>query len=266
MGPRTDPRLPSQPRNPPLLFQYPYARSERLHRARLRYVHRVGHHDAIMSDTLLVVAAGPGLGAAIARRFAREGTAVGLVARSAERLGGLVDELRALDVPVEVAEADVADTHALRSALADLRRRLGEPDVLVYNGSEYVEGRPTEVPPDAVLHAVQVGVTGALVAVQEVAPAMRAAGRGTILLTGSEAAVNPYPGAAAVGIAKAGLRNLALSLEKELAPEGVHVTTVTIRGVLKPGTAFDPEVIAERYWELQGEPADRWRPEVEITR
>lgn len=219
-----------------------------------------------MSGTLLVVAAGPGLGAAIARRFAREGTAIGLVARSAAGLEPLVGELRALGVPVEVAEADVADADALRSAIADLTARLGEPDVLVYNGSEYVEGRPTEVSPDAVLHAVQVGVTGALVAVQAVAPAMRAARHGTILLTGSEAALNPYPGAAAVGIAKAGLRNLALSLEKELAPEGVHVTTVTIRGVLKAGTAFDPELIAERYWELRGEPAGLWRPEVEFTR
>jgi NAD(P)-dependent dehydrogenase (short-subunit alcohol dehydrogenase family) len=219
-----------------------------------------------MSEIVAVVAAGPGLGLSVARRFAREGADIALVARSAERLSPLVGELEALGVRVHAASADVADEASLRAAMGDVRRVLGDPTVLVYNGSEYVEGRPTSVGYDAFVHGLLVGVAGALVAVQEVAPAMRAAGKGTVLLTGSEAALKPSVSAAGLGAAKAALRNLAYSTAAELAPDGVHVATVTIRGILKPGTAFDPDLIAEQYWRLHGQGRAEWEPEFVFNR
>jgi short-subunit dehydrogenase len=216
-----------------------------------------------MTEVLLVVAAGPGLGAAVARRFAREGFAVGLLARSAPRLADLAAELRSLGAAqVAAGEADAADPAALRAALEGLRGELGDPTVLVFNGSEYVEGRPTEVGHDAFVHGLEVGVGAALVSVQAVAPAMRAAGRGTIVLTGSVAADQPSVSAATVGVAKAALRNYAASLHKELAPDGVHATTVTIRGVLQGPKALDLDEIAQRYWALHAAPADAWVAEV----
>jgi NAD(P)-dependent dehydrogenase (short-subunit alcohol dehydrogenase family) len=98
--------------------------------------------------------------------------------------------------------------------------------------------------------ALDVGVVGALVATQEVVVPMRAAGRGTIVLTGSVAADRASTSAAAVGVAKAALRNLAMSLHKELAPDGIRAVTVTIDGVLSWPKALDVDQIAERYWQL----------------
>ena len=219
-----------------------------------------------MTDTVVIVAAGPGLGRSVALRFAREGADVALLARSAQKLSPLVGELQALGVRAQAEAADAADEASLRTGLERVRRVLGDPGVLVYNASEYVEGRPTSVGYDEFVHGLLVGVAGALVAVQEVAPAMRAAGRGTILLTGSEAAIRPAVGAAGLGVAKAGLRNLALSTAADLGPDGVHVATVTIRGVLKAGTPFDPDLIADRYWQLHVQPSAEWDPEFVLTR
>ena len=207
--------------------------------------------DQVARDVLVVVAAGPGLGRAVALRFAREGTAVGLVARSVDKLDDLVAEVSAAGAPaVATAAADVGDESALRSAMAGLRGELGEATALVYNGSAYVEGSVTALPADRLRLAVDVGVVGALVAVQEAAPAMRAAGRGTVLLTGSIAADRASTSAAAVGVAKAGLRSLARSLHKEVAGDGVRVTTVTIDGVLAGPNALDVDEIADLYWQL----------------
>ena len=207
------------------------------------------------ADVLVVVAAGPGLGRAVALRFAREGAAVGLVARSTDKLAELVTEVSVAGArAVATAAADVGDEAALRRAMGALRAELGEATALVYNGSAYVEGSVTALPADRLRLALDVGVVGALVAAQEAAPAMRAAGRGTVLLTGSVAADRASTSAAAVGVAKAALRNLARSLHKEVAGDGVRVTTVTIDGVLAGPSALDVDEIADLYWRLHTQP------------
>lgn len=208
-----------------------------------------------VQDVLVVVAAGPGLGRAVALRFAREGAAVGLVARSTDRLTDLVAEISAAGASaVATAAADVGDEGALRAALAELRSALGEATVLVYNGSAYVEGSVTSLPADRLQLAFDVGVVGALVAAQEAVPAMRAAGRGTVLFTGSVAADRGSTSAAAVGVAKAGLRSLARSLHKEVDGTGVRASTVTIDGVLQGPKALDVDEIADLYWDLHTRP------------
>jgi NAD(P)-dependent dehydrogenase (short-subunit alcohol dehydrogenase family) len=213
-------------------------------------------------DVLVVVAAGPGLGRAVARRFAREGATIGLIARSAVHVEELAADLRSDGATVGVAASDVADPVALRRAFATLRELVGDPTVLVFNASEYVEGRPAEVSYEAFMHGVYVGVGAALVSVQEVVPAMRSAGRGTVLLTGSLAAEKPSVSAATVGVAKAALRNLGLSLHRELAPDGIQALTVTIRGVLQGPKALDVDEIASYYWALHTQPPESWTPEV----
>jgi NAD(P)-dependent dehydrogenase (short-subunit alcohol dehydrogenase family) len=208
-----------------------------------------------MTDVLLVVAAGPGLGRSVALRFAREGYAVGLVARSADALTDLVAEVGAAGAPaVAVAAADVSDDAALRGALGELASTLGPATAVVYNGSAYVEGSVTALPPQRLRLALDVGVVGALVTAQATVPAMRAAGVGTIILTGSVAADRASTSAAAVGVAKAALRNLAQSLHKEVAGEGVRVVTVTIDGVLSGPKALDVSDIADLYWRLHSAP------------
>jgi NAD(P)-dependent dehydrogenase (short-subunit alcohol dehydrogenase family) len=215
-----------------------------------------------MSECVVIVAAGPGLGLAVGRRFAREGATIGLIARSTDRLDELAAVLRDEGATVGVAAGDVADPTALRQAFATLRELVGDASVLVFNASEYVEGRPAEVSYDAFMHGVYVGVGAALVSVQEVVPAMRTQGRGTVLLTGSVAAEKPSVSAATVGVAKAALRNLGLSLHAELAPDGIQAVTVTIRGVLQGSKALDVDEIADHYWTLHTQPRADWLPEV----
>jgi len=208
-----------------------------------------------VAEVLVVVAAGPGLGRAVALRFAREGFAVGLVARSTDRLSSLVAELTAGGATaVAVAGADVGEEDQLRTAIRGLTGELGPVTVLVFNGSAYVEGSGLSISAAALRGALEVGVVGAMVAVQEVAAPMRAAGRGTVILTGSIAADRASTSATAVGVAKAALRNLAMSLHKDLAPDGVRVTTVTIDGVLSGPKALDVGAIADRYWALHAAP------------
>jgi NAD(P)-dependent dehydrogenase (short-subunit alcohol dehydrogenase family) len=211
---------------------------------------------------LAVVGAGPGLGLAVASRFASEGFRLALVARSPDRLD--LSVLPPGAAPV-LAAADAGDAASLRDAFARIRAEAGDPDVLVYNASLWVPGRPTELDAEAFVTGLRVGAVGALVAAQEVAAGMRAAGRGTILLTGSGVALRAKAASAGLAAQKAALRSLAFTLADELGPDGVHVATVTIAGVLAAGTFYDPALIAETYWRLHIERVDRpdeWQTEV----
>jgi NAD(P)-dependent dehydrogenase (short-subunit alcohol dehydrogenase family) len=90
---------------------------------------------------------------------------------------------------------------------------------------------------------------------------MRAKQSGTVLFTGGGLALEPFVEFASLSIGKAGLRSLALSFAKELAPDGIHVGTVTIAGMIKAGTHFDPDAIAEHFWELHAQPRGAWETE-----
>ncbi len=209
----------------------------------------------------VVVGAGPGLGLAVASRFAAEGFRLALVARNPDKL----DTSALPGEPPLLVGADVGDPVTLRAAFATIRAAAGDPTVLVYNTSLWVPGRPTELDYDAFMTGLRVGAAGALVAVQEVAPAMRAAGRGTILLTGSGVALRAPATSAGLAAAKAALRSLALTMALELRGDGIHVATVTIAGVMAAGTYYDPGLIAQVYWDLHLEgidPPDGWRSEV----
>lgn len=205
---------------------------------------------------MTVMGAGPGLGNAVARRFAAEGAAVALLARDAGRLRGLAEPLGALPVP-----ADVADPRSLRTAFDTVRQTLGDPTVLVFNVGTNLTGPPSGLSVEGFRAAMLAGPAALLLATQEVLPAMRAAGRGTILVTGSGQAVSPMAEFGAVGPQKAAVRALALVLADELAPAGIHVTTVTIQGGIEAGTHFDPDLIAERFWAVHTEPSESWRGE-----
>jgi NAD(P)-dependent dehydrogenase (short-subunit alcohol dehydrogenase family) len=197
------------------------------------------------------------MGMALARRFGREGgggSTVALVARRPEALASYVEELAALGVDARAFPADVGDEASLRSAFAAIRASLGDPDVLLYNASINPAGSPADTTVDALESALRVGAVGALVAAQEVLPAMRTRGSGTVLVTGGGLALAPWPGATALGMAKAAVRNLVQVLARDLEGTGVRAGTVTIRGVVgAPG--FDPDDIAERFWALHALPA-----------
>ena len=210
-----------------------------------------------MPDLVVVVGAGPGLGRAIGHAFVERAAQVVLIARDERRLAEIADAVGAAYVPV-----DVTDEPALRAAFATIRNRHGDPTVLVHNPSIAFEAPATETPLEALMAGFRLAAGSLLVAAQEVVPAMRGAGRGTILVTGNVTAVTGSTWSAALAAQKAAARNLALSLAAELAATGIRVATVTINGTLgRPG--FEPWRIAEVYADLVSAPATTdWKPEV----
>jgi short-subunit dehydrogenase len=219
---------------------------------------------SIDSRHLLLVGAGPGLGMAVARRFAEGGYRVTLVARSTDRLGDLGDGLADTGVQVDTVAADASDPDALGARIGELYDEEGAPGVIVYNA---VMGAPDRLLTSSVEHlqaAYAVDVIGAIVVTQVAAPVMRTGGGGTIIVTGGGFADHPIPALATVSLGKAALRSAATMLGADLAPDGIRVATITIAGQIVAGTPFDPENIAGRYWDVvhSGSP---WQAEFRFT-
>ena len=219
-----------------------------------------------MSSTtplIFIVGAGPGIGLAVARRFAREGFAIALIARPDENLALFEADLRAAGSPhIQCWAADINDTEALKPILHLLQAETITPKVLVYNASGGADALPSSLSQEALAVALQINVQAPLAITQAALPAMRKARRGTILFTGGGLALEPKANQAALSLGKSALRSLALSLAEELEPENIHVAILTIAGWVQPGTPFSPEALAEVFWELHQEERSGWRREV----
>ncbi len=220
--------------------------------------------SSIDNQHLLLVGAGPGLGMAIARRFAEGNYRVTLLARSTDGLRDLAEGLAATGAQIETIAADVGDPEAFRACLSELYGGQGAPGLIIYNA---VVGAPDSLLSSTVADlqtAYTVDVVGAIVATQVAAPVMRAAGSGTIIVTGGGFADHPIPALGTVSLGKAVLRSAATMLGADLAADGIRVATLTIAGQIVAGTAFDPEKIAPRYWEVvhSGGP---WQSEFRFT-
>jgi NAD(P)-dependent dehydrogenase (short-subunit alcohol dehydrogenase family) len=209
----------------------------------------------------IVVGAGPGIGIAVARRAAREGLPVGMIARSQATVDAGLSALSDSDA-LGVA-ADAADEDALRGALDEIVDRFGVPDLLVYNVALIQQDAIGRLSARQHLDAWAVNVVGAITAVGHLAPAMAAGGSGTIVLTGGMP--EPLPEATSLSLGKAGIRALTHLLARAYGPAGIHVATVTVAGAVAPATAFDPDDIADRYWHLHTQPRDEWLQEVLYT-
>jgi short-subunit dehydrogenase len=214
---------------------------------------------------LLLVGAGPGLGEAIARRFASEGYRITLIARSTDGLDNLVGRLADTGASVVTIAADVSDADALGERISGLYSGQDAPGVIVYNA---VMGSPDQLLTSTAAHlqtAYAVDVIGAIVVVQRAAPTMQAARSGTIIVTGGGFADHPIPVLATVSLGKAALRSAATMLGADLQADGIRVATLTIDGQIVAGTPFDPERIAERYWEVAHTDDGSWQSEFRFT-
>ena len=223
-----------------------------------------GAVGTVDSSHLLLVGAGPGLGLAVARRFAVGGYRVTLVARSTDKLGDLAGSLSDTGAEVGTIEADASDPEGLGARLTELYRGPGAPGVIIYNA---VMGAPDQLLSASIDHlraAYAVDVISAIVVAQVAAPAMRAAGFGTMIVTGGAFADHPIPALATVSLGKAALRSAATMLGADLEPDGIRVATLTIAGRIAAGTAFDPERIAERYWDVV-QTDGQWQAEFRFT-
>jgi NADP-dependent 3-hydroxy acid dehydrogenase YdfG len=214
----------------------------------------------VANPVIVIVGAGPGVGAALAQRFGEEGYDVALVARSADRLEDLGGALRDAGVTAGWAVADITDDRALREAVTRLCEHAGRVDVLHYNPSVFRQKDPLALTPDELLEDVRLGVAGLLTAVQAARPFMSAGAR--VTATGSMAADEPWNQAASLGVQKAALRNLVRSIDTTLRPDGIRAMSLTVRGTLAPDTAFAPERVAEALFRAATADDENWHAEV----
>jgi NADP-dependent 3-hydroxy acid dehydrogenase YdfG len=208
--------------------------------------------------SIVIVGAGPNLGAAVARRFGREGMSVGLVARDAGKLEELANVLNKEGITADFAAADIRDAEALTSAIRSLAERLGPVEVLEYSplpAKEFMKPiRETTV--DDLRGPLEFSVLGAVAAALAVAEPMVEAGSGSILFTTGGAAVKPYPERAGVGVSFAGEVAYARMLHEALRDKGVHVGHTAIAGRIAPGEDHEPDDVAEALWKHHTDKGD----------
>lgn len=208
-----------------------------------------------------VIGAGPGIGLSVARRFGRAGMKVALLARRQQEIDAMASTLANEGIGARAWGCDAERASSISDALDLVELDLGTVDVLIYNAAVVKRGGPLEVGAEQMVRELRVDVVGLLVAAQKVVPAMRAQKRGTILVTGGGQALDPWPQMTSLAVGKAACRSLALVLHKELAPLGVHAATVTVCGLVERGGRFDPDKLAEVFWELHEQPAGKFEAE-----
>ena len=220
-------------------------------------------------ETALIVGAGSGLSASLARLFAREGIRVALAARSVEKLGALCAETKAKAYACDATEPD-----AVERLFGLVEREIGTPDLVVYNASARARGPVIDLAPADVAQAIAVSAFGGFLVAQQAAKRMLPNKRGAILFTGASASVKGYAQSAPFAMGKFALRGLAQSMARELSPQGIHIAHFVIDGGIrsaarvepadKPDSMLDPDAIALSYWNVLQQPRSAWSWEVEL--
>jgi NAD(P)-dependent dehydrogenase (short-subunit alcohol dehydrogenase family) len=219
----------------------------------------------------LIVGAGEGLSASLARLFHREAEMrIGLAARNADKLASLASATSATPVACDASNPEDVDRlfEAMDKALG------GSPDVVVYNASGRLRGPFVELDRDAVHQALNVTAYGGFLVARAAARRMLAKGRGAILFTGASASVKGYAQSAPFAMGKFALRGLAQSLARELSPKGIHVAHFVIDGAIRnpgrgepadaPDSMLDPDAIARAYLDILRQDRSAWTWEVEL--
>ncbi len=222
-----------------------------------------------------VIGVGPGLGAALARRFAAD-YAVALVARNAEKLLELAREISAAGGTSLVVPADVSKEQEIIGAFERIRRDLGDTDVLLYNAAMRPHGTLMDTKPSTFENTWRVSSFGAFLAAQQVVPAMLQKQRGVILFTGATAGVKPFATSAAFGPAKFAMHGLSQVMARDLGPKGIHVAWINVDGAidmpaihehfpqLKEQDMLKPSAIADTYWHLAHQDPSAWTLDIDV--
>jgi len=219
--------------------------------------------------TALIVGAGPGLGASLARRVAREGIAVALAARNPSKLQALAAETGA-----KAFACDAQDERQVVRLFEEVDAACGSPDIVIFNASARARGPLVTLDPDDVRRALMVNGFGAFAVAQCAVRRMLPQGRGAILFTGASASVKGYPESAPFAMGKFAVRGLAQSMARELAPKGIHVAHFVIDGAIRPpgqrtpleppDSMLDPDAIADTYGYVLAQPRSAWTWEIEL--
>ncbi|MGH6724997.1 MAG: SDR family NAD(P)-dependent oxidoreductase [Pseudolabrys sp.] len=216
----------------------------------------------------LIVGAGSGLSASLARIFAKAGMKVALAARATDKLAALAQETGA-----KIYACDASDRAQVDKLFAALDAA-GAQDVVVYNASFRTRGPFVELDPADVAKAVEITAFGAFLVAQAAAKRMLPHNHGAILFTGASASVKGYAQSAPFAMGKFALRGLAQSLARELSPQGIHVAHFVIDGGIrsarradppdKPDSLLDPDAIAASYLQVLNQPRSAWTHELEL--
>jgi len=220
-------------------------------------------------NSALIVGAGSGLSASLARALAREGIKVALASRSTGDLEALVKETGA-----RAFSCDAAERAQVEKLFAEVEASNGTPDIVIYNASFRTRGPFVELDPLDMEKSLAVTAYGAFLVAQQAARRMLPKKHGAILLTGASAGVKGYPQSAPFAMGKFALRGLAQSMARELSPQGIHVAHVVVDGGIrsahrpdpsdKPDSTLDPDAIAESYMHLIYQPRSAWAWEIEL--
>ncbi|MEO1404035.1 MAG: SDR family NAD(P)-dependent oxidoreductase [Cyanobacteria bacterium J06635_1] len=219
--------------------------------------------------TALIVGAGDGLSASIARTFHKTGLSIALAARNPDKLNNLCAEINA-----QAFSCDAAQPESVAALFEAVETSVGIPDVVVYNPSARTRGPLVDLNPADVEHAIAVTAYGGFLVAQQAVERMLALGQGAVLFTGASASVKGYPRSAVFAMGKFALRGLAQSMARELAPQNIHVGHFIIDGAIRnpsvaepagqPDSMLDPDAIAQSYLHLLQQPRSAWTWEVEL--
>ena len=222
-----------------------------------------------MSQSVLIVGAGSGLSASLARRCHAAGMKVALAARDGEKARAVVQETGASLHRCDASS--IEDVAALFTALDD---SIGTPDLVVYNPSARLRGPITDLDPKATRAAIEVTCFGAFLVAQQAARRMLARGSGSILFTGASAGVKGFANSSVFAMGKFGLRGLAQALARELQPQNIHIGHFVIDGGIASerqdrqddgsDRMLDPDAIAEAYLQFHNQHRSAWAWEVEL--
>ncbi len=230
--------------------------------------------EALMSQTAVVVGVGPGLGAALVRKFAAAGMQVIAAARHIDRLRGLPDEAGA--EAVRLAACDATDPGAIARLFEELRRDEAELAIAVFNAGSFAPAQVVDIEPADFERCWRVGAFGGFLVGQAAARLMLSQGHGTIIFTGATASLRGGAGFANLASPKFALRALAQSMARELGPQGIHVAHVIIDGQIRspryaqrlaergPDSLLDPDAIAEVYLDLHRQHRSAWTQELDL--
>jgi NAD(P)-dependent dehydrogenase (short-subunit alcohol dehydrogenase family) len=194
---------------------------------------------------------------------------IALAARNIQKLDALIQSTGAL-----AFAADASSPESVSALFEQVKIRLGEPEIVVYNAGARLQGPLAELDPTAVQKAIAVTAFGGFLVTQQAAARMSPRGRGAILLTGATASVKGFAHSAAFAMGKFALRGLAQSAARELAPRGIHVAHFIIDGAVRaahrpdpgdqPDSTLDPDAIAQTYVDVLQQPRSAWSHEVEL--
>ena len=217
----------------------------------------------------LIVGAGSGISASLARSLAALGVKISLAARNVQKLDALIQSTGA-----RAFAADAADPKSVADLFDKAAAHVGEPDIVVYNAGARLQGPIAELDPQAVQNAIAVTAFGGFLVTQQAARRMVPRGRGAILLTGATASVKGFAHSAAFAMGKFALRGMAQSAARELGPRGIHVAHFIIDGGVraahrpdpadKPDSTLDPDAIAQTYVDVLRQPRSAWSHEIEL--